>query len=154
MRVLIPGCGSAHELRCLAETGADAMAIDFSSSAVELAKRNAGPFADRIHLADFFHFEPGPKGFDVVYERAFLCALPRKLWTPYAARMAELVIRDGRLVGFFFYGDEPKGPPFGTNPAELHGLLDPAFDLAEDRPAAESLAVFREGERWQVWRRR
>ena len=68
--------------------------------------------------------------------------------------MAELVIRDGRLAGFFYYRDEPKGPPFGTNPAELHGLLDPAFDLAEDRPAAESLAVFREGERWQVWRRR
>jgi SAM-dependent methyltransferase len=154
MRVLVPGCGTAHELRCLAETGADVLAIDFSIGAVELAKRNAGPFGDRIRLADFFQFEPGRKAFDVIYERAFLCALPRKLWTRYAARMAELLAPGGRLAGFFFYGDDPKGPPFGTNAEELHALLDPAFDLAEDRAAAESLAVFRDGERWQVWRRR
>jgi len=153
-RVLVPGCGSAHELRCLAETGVDVLAIDFSISAVELARRNAGPFADRIRLADFFEFKPGPRPFDVVYERAFLCALPRKLWTRYATRMAELLGPGGRLAGLFFYRDDPKGPPFGTSAEELHALLDPAFDLVEDRAAAESLAVFRDGERWQVWRRR
>ena len=153
-RVLVPGCGSARELRCLAETGAEVLAIDFSIGAVELAKRNAGPFADRIRLGDFFQFDPGPERFDVVYERAFLCALPRKLWPRYAARMAELLGPSKRLSGFFFYHDDPRGPPFGTSPEELHALLDSAFDLVEDRPAAESLAVFQDGERWQVWRRR
>jgi SAM-dependent methyltransferase len=153
MRVLVPGCGSAHELRCLAETGADVLAIDFSIEAVELAKRNAGPFAERIRHADFFQFEPGA-GFDVVYERAFLCALPRKMWRRYATRMTELLGKGRRLAGFFFYRDDPKGPPYGTSPEELHALLDYAFELVEDRAAAESLAVFQGGERWQVWRRR
>jgi SAM-dependent methyltransferase len=152
--VLVPGCGSAHEVRYLAETGADVLAIDFSLQAVELGKKKAGPFADRVRLADFFQFDPGAKPFDVVYERAFLCALPRKLWARYAARMAELLGPGKQLAGFFFYSDNPRGPPFGTSPEELHGLLDSAFDLVEDRSAAESLAVFEGGERWQVWRRR
>ena len=154
VRILVPGCGSAHELRCLAEAGADLLAIDFSVEAIERAKENTGPLASRIRLADFFHFDPGPEKFDVVYERAFLCALPRTLWAGYAARMAELLGPGKRLVGFFFYGDSPRGPPFGTSPEELHALLDPAFELVEDRVAAESLAVFQSGERWQVWRRR
>jgi SAM-dependent methyltransferase len=154
MRVLVPGCGSGHELRCLAEVGAEVLAIDFSIEAVARAKENASSLADRILLADFFEFDPGPEAFNVVYERAFLCALPRKLWPRYAARMAELLGPGKRLAGLFFYGDNPRGPPFGTSPEELHRLLDPGFELTEDRVAAESLAVFQGGERWQIWRRR
>ncbi len=153
-RVLVPGCGTAHELKCLADAGTEVLAIDFSTEAVERAKRSAGALADRIRFADFFEFDPGPDAFDVIYERAFLCALPRKLWVRYAARMAELLGPGKWLVGFFFYADNPRGPPFGTSPEELHGLLDSAFELVEDRVAAESLAVFKDGERWQVWRRR
>jgi SAM-dependent methyltransferase len=153
-RILLPGCGSAHELRCLADAGAEVLGIDFSSEAVERAKENAGPLAARILFADFFEFDPGPEAFDLVYERAFLCALPRKLWASYAVRMAELLGPGKRLAGLFFYGDNPRGPPFGTNPEELHGLLDRGFELTEDRVATESLAVFQGGERWQVWRRR
>jgi len=153
-RVLVPGCGSAHELRCLVDAGADVLAIDFSIEAVERAKQNAGPLANRLRLADFFEFDPGPQAFDMIYERAFLCALPRKLWARYAARMAELLGPQKQLTGLFFYGDNPRGPPFGTSPEELHGLLDPGFELVEDRAAVESLSVFQDGERWQVWRRR
>ena len=153
-RILVPGCGSAHELLCLAEDGPDVLAIDFSTEAIERAKRNAGPLADRIRLADFFEFDPGPELFDVVYERAFLCALPRNLWARYAVRMAELLGPYKQLAGLFFYGDNPRGPPFGTSPEELLGLLDRGFELVEDRAAVESLSVFKDGERWQVWRRR
>ena len=106
-----------------------------------------------VQFADFFAFDVGPPPLDVVYERAFLCALPRKLWQAYADRMAELLQPSKLLAGFFFYRDSPRGPPFGTSPAELHQLLDPTFELIEDRPAADSLAVFEGGERWQVWRR-
>ena len=154
MRVLVPGCGSAHELRCFTEAGADVLAIDFSPAAVELAKRNAKELADCIRLADFFEFDPGPQPFDLVYERALLCALPRKSWTRYTSRMAALLSPGKRLAGLFFYSDNPRGPPFGTSPGELHELLDSAFELVEDRATVESLAVFKGGERWQVWRRR
>lgn len=153
-RVLVPGCGSGHEIAFLAGAGLDVLAIDFSPEAVELAKRYAGNLADRVQLADFFTFDAGAAPFEVIYERAFLCALPRKLWARYAERMAALLGPQQRLAGFFFYGDNPKGPPFGTSAEELHGLLGAAFEQIEDRPTTEQLPVFKGGERWQVWRRR
>jgi len=153
-RALIPGCGSGHEVIYMVESGLDVLAIDFSPQAVDLARQRVGSFADRVQLADFFAFDPGSPPFDVIYERAFLCALPRALWPRYGERMADLLRPEKRLAGFFYYGDNPRGPPFGTSPAELHGLLDAAFELIEDRPATDSLPVFEGGERWQVWRRR
>jgi SAM-dependent methyltransferase len=153
-RVLVPGCGSAHEVYYLAENGIDVLAVDFSAAAVEAARRNLGCFSELVQMADVFEFDAGGKPFDVLYERAFLCALPRKLWPRYGPSCAQLLRPGGHLAGFFFYGTDPKGPPFGTSPGELHALLDPFFEQIEDRPAVESLAVFGGGERWQVWRRR
>jgi SAM-dependent methyltransferase len=152
-RVLVPGCGSAYEVYYLAENGFQVLAVDFSVQAVELARRNLGCFADLVQLADFFDFDSGSRPFDLIYERAFLCALPRTLWSAYASRCAELLAPGGLLAGFYFYGSDPQGPPFGTSPQELHGLLDPHFEQIEDRHATESLPVFGGGERWQAWRR-
>lgn len=151
-RVLVPGCGSGHEVVFLADAGFDVLAIDFSPPAIELAHRNAARFTDRIVLADFFEFDAGA-GFDVIYERAFLCALPRGLWTRYGERMADIVRPGGCLAGFWFMDDNERGPPFGTNPAQLESLLAPAFALELDVPANDSLPVFAGRERWQTWRR-
>jgi len=153
-RIFVPGCGSAHEVVFLVQAGMDVLAIDFSAEAVELAQQHAGALADRIRLADFFTFDAGAMPFDVIYERAFLCALPRTLWTRYAERVADLLAPQQRLAGFFFYSDTLRGPPFGTSPEELLDLLGPSFEQIEDRPTAEPLPVFQDGERWQVWRRR
>jgi hypothetical protein len=46
LRVLIPGCGSAYEMRALVEAGHDVIAIDFSAAAIEAARRTLGPLAD------------------------------------------------------------------------------------------------------------
>jgi len=152
-RVLIPGCGSAYEAAYLADKGFDVMAIDFSQAAIEVARRNLDGFADIVRLADFFDFDFGHP-FDVIYERAFLCALPRRMWSGYADRCAELLKPNGVIAGFFFFADTPKGPPFGASQAELDGLMQPRFDRVEDRPVADSIEVFADKERWQVWRRR
>lgn len=152
-RVLIPGCGSAYEAYYLAESGFDVLAIDFSPAAVELAQRNLACFGDIVRLADFFDFDPGP-AFDVIYERAFLCALPRTIWAGYPQRCAQLLRPGGVIAGFFFFADTPKGPPFGTSPAELGALLETQFEQIDDQPVSDSIAVFAGKERWQVWRRR
>jgi SAM-dependent methyltransferase len=152
-RVLVPGCGSGYEIYYLAENGFDVTGIDFSRSAVERARRNLGCFAQRVQEADFFAFG-GAGDFDVIYERAFLCALPRKLWHAYALRAALLLKPGGLLAGFFFFDDHPRGPPFGTSEAELEGLLGPGFERRQDEAVADSIPVFQGKERWQVWRRR
>jgi hypothetical protein len=152
-RILIPGCCSAHEAYYLLENGFDVLAIDFSPTAVEIAQRNLGCFAASVSLADFFSFDFG-KPCDVVYKRAFLCALPPRIWPQYPPRVAELLRAGGELAGFYFLRETDKGPPFGTTPQALAALLDPYFELVEDRLVADSLQVFQGAERWQVWRKR
>lgn len=152
-RVLIPGCGSAYEAGYVAEHGFDVLAIDFSPAAVELAKKNLSRFGDVVRLADFFEFDCG-KPYEVVYERAFLCALPPRMWPQYPLRTAQILRPKGELAGFFFFKETEKGPPFGTTPEVLHALLDPYFDLVEDKTVTDSIPVFQGAERWQVWRRK
>jgi len=153
-RVLVPGCGSAWDVRCFAENGWDVLGIDFSTEALEAARVILGPFADRVRRADFFApLAEAP--FDTVYERALLCALPRRLWPAWGARMAELVRPAGKIVGFFYFDEGERGPPFPFHAAdELAGLLEPAFERFEDAPVPDSVSVFVGKERWQAWRRR
>jgi SAM-dependent methyltransferase len=151
--VLVPGCGSAWDVRHFAENGWDVLGIDFSHEALAAARPILGPHANRTRQADFFAALPEAP-FDVVYERAFLCALPRRMWGDWARRMAELVKPGGLLAGFFYFDAGERGPPFPLHSqAELDALLAPGFERIEDAPVADSIAVFLGKERWQVWRR-
>jgi SAM-dependent methyltransferase len=152
-RVLIPGCGSAYEAYFMADSGFDVLAIDFSEAAVDAARRNLACFPGIVQQADFFEF--GPVGlFDVIYERAFLCALPRRIWASYSSRAADLLPAGGLLAGYFYFDESVKGPPFGTNSDQLKALLSPSFDLIEDAAVHDSIPIFSGKERWQVWQRR
>ena len=152
-RVLIPGCGSAYEAYFLAENGFDVLAIDFSDAAVDAARSNLACFPNIVRLADFFEFEPDAL-FDVIYERAFLCALPPRTWARYPDRVATLLRPGGQLAGYFYHDESVKGPPFGASPEQLERLLSPRFDLIEDADVHDSIPIFAGKERWQVWRRR
>jgi SAM-dependent methyltransferase len=149
-RVLIPGCGSGYEVRAFAEAGFEVLAIDFAPAAVERAQRILGPLAERVRLADFFEsdFETP---FDLVYERAFLCALPRRLWPRYAPRVSQLLRSEGGLAGFFYFDDGERGPPFGLKAGELEALLGERFDRVTDAAVSDSIPIFTGKERWQVW---
>jgi hypothetical protein len=151
--VLIPGCGSAYEALWLAQAGWPVRAIDFSVQAVAAARAQLGPHAELVEQADFFLYEP-PFAPGWIYERAFLCALPKSRWADYAERVAALLAPQGLLAGFFFLGTTPKGPPFGIERDELDALLSPGFELIEDHPVADSIPVFAGRERWLTWRRR
>ena len=159
-RAFVPGCGSAWEVRFLAESGWDVLGLDFSAEAVAVARAALGSHRDRVREGDVF--APIPESpFDVVYERAFLCALPRRSWPLWGARMAELVRTGGSLAGYFYFdagvvegraGKERPGPPFPLQSLhELEALLAPAFARIEDAPVADSIPVFAGKERWQVW---
>ncbi|MGH8705571.1 MAG: methyltransferase domain-containing protein [Burkholderiales bacterium] len=153
-RVLVPGCGAGYEVELFAARGWDVLAIDFSDAAVEAARRGLGALSRLVRKADFFALAEG--AFDLVYERALLCALPRREWPRWAQRMAELVRPGGLLAGFYYVDDNLSGPPFGVSLEQLAALRAPAFALVEDKsvPPAQSLPVFQGKERWQLWERR
>lgn len=150
---LIPGCGTGYEVACLSEAGWDVTAIDFSEAAVEAARKALGPRGDRVVHADFFEFVPAAP-VELIYERAFFCALPPSMRPAIVERWAQLLRPGGLLAGFFFFDSAPKGPPFGISPAELANMLSPYFERIADEAVDDSLPVFAGRERWQVWRRK
>jgi len=151
-RVLIPGCGSGYEVRAFAEAGLETLAIDFAPAAVERAQRTLGPIAHLVRLEDFFEFD-FDRPFDLVYERAFLCSLPRPLRPRYVQRVIELLRPQGRIAGFFFFEDGERGPPFGLKVGELEMLLRDQFERIADAEVGDSIPIFAGKERWQVWSR-
>jgi len=150
--VLIPGCGNAWEARWLAERGRAVRAIDFAPAAVASARAALGQYADVVEEADFYTYQP-PFIPAWVFERAFLCALPKAQRAAYARRMADLLQPGALLAGYFFIGETPNGPPFAIARDELTALLTPFFTLVDDQPVADSLPIFAGRERWLVWRR-
>ena len=153
LHTLIPGCGSAWEAVHLAEQGWPVTALDFSPLAVDKARQVLGNVAVDLVCDDFFTFTPRHP-YQLIYERAFLCALPRKLWADWGQRVAGLLPSGGLLAGYFFLCEQVKGPPFGILPEELDTLLTPNFERIEDSAVDDSIAVFAGRERWQVWRRK
>ena len=167
-RVLIPGCGSGHEVAALDAAGFQVLAIDFAAAAIALARRVLSPaLAERcLRQADFFRFEDeldeplARPPFDWIYERAFLPALAPARWPQWAARVAMLLAPGGRLAGLFFVDaalpERRSGPPFVASRGELDTLLGVAFTCSEAAPlpAAETLPVFAGRLQWMVWQRR
>jgi thiopurine S-methyltransferase len=153
LATLIPGCGSAWEAAWLAARGWPVTALDFSPTAVARAREVLGTAAVDLVCADFFTYEP-PRPPALIYERAFLCALPRKLWDDWGRRVAALLPPGGLLAGYFFVCEQVKGPPFGILPDQLDGLLAGNFERLADTAVDDSIPVFSGRERWQVWRRR
>lgn len=153
LNTLIPGCGSAWEASHLADHRWPVTALDFSPTAVACAREVLADQAVDLVYADFFAWQPA-QALDLIYERAFLCALPRKLWADWGKRVAELLPPGGLLAGYFFVCDQLKGPPFGILPEQLDALLLPNFECLTNQPVADSIPVFAGRERWQVWRRR
>ena len=152
-RVLIPGCGTGYEVQAFHDAGFDVTAMDFSPVALERARHHLGPLGDRVRLDDFFADRSLTGPFDLIYERTFLCSMPPARWPVYAQRMTQLLPPRGRLIGLFFHGDEPDGPPFPITPAHSDELFRPAFRLTHDEPVADSLPLFAGRERWQEWTR-
>ena len=155
--VLVPGCGEGFEVGDLVQRGYDTTAIDFSHAAIAAAKNALGQIAQapNCHLkqADFFDGNLAATPFDLVYERAFLCALPPKLWADYATQMAKIIKPKGLLVGFFCYDPTPKGPPFGLEANGLEALFNGLFQRICCETPTDSISVFAGREQFEVWRR-
>lgn len=151
--VLVPGCGTGHDVLAFARAGTAVEGIDFSDRAIEAAKTVLGLHADRLRQDDFFAFAPRA-AYALVYERAFLCALPRGRWADWSRRVAALLAPGGQLAGYFFFGADRHGPPFALRDRqELEDLLGTAFACEEDAPSPDAVGVFAGRERWMRWRR-
>ena len=88
-RVLVPGCGTGHEIPAFVMAGYKVTAIDFSQEAIARARQRYAslPAVDFI-CGDFFTAPFGTEVFDLVYERTFLCAVPLDRRTDFVSLLA------------------------------------------------------------------
>lgn len=150
--VLIPGSGSGYEVQAFDAARYSVTAIDFSPGAVDQARKVLGPLAEKVILDDFFTYDFGPRSFDLIYERTFLCSMPPSRWPDYVERMAELLSDEGRLIGVFLYGQPSgEGPPYPLTEKQAQETLQKSFALVRSEPMTDSLPLFRGMERWQEW---
>lgn len=135
-RVLIPGCGSGHEVRFLASAGYDAVGADYSQAAVRQAERLIEQTTGAtVICADLLSAPPsGITQFDWAFDQTFFCAILPSQRQQYAIAMKQWLRKGGELWALSFRVPSPGGPPFDSTPEEYVSLLTSAgFVLAEKR---------------------
>ena len=134
-RVLVPGCGTGHDVRELAQRGLDVVGLDIAPLAIERARAHAPVGTETYELGDLFAFPEALRGtFDGVFEHTCFCAIDPSQRAAYVEAVAEVLRPRGRLLAVFFVdpGNDGDGPPFGCSAAELDRLFSDRFRLLSE----------------------
>lgn len=135
-RVLVPGCGSGHDVRALAGAGLEVVGLDIAPLALERARAFAKAGAETYRIADLFELPPDMRGaFDGVFEHTCFCAIDPARRADYVAAVSSALRPGGRLLAVFYAEPEHDGdgPPFGCRPEELDVLFGGVFRLLAER---------------------
>jgi SAM-dependent methyltransferase len=137
-RILIPGCGNAHEAEYLINEGfTDITLIDISPTATAILQEK---FTDspqvKIVCEDFFEHNGE---YDLILEQTFFCAISPTLRKKYVEKMRSLLSEEGKLVGVLFNVEfEKQGPPFGGFQSDYQSLFEKHFDFKSFEPCYNS----------------
>ena len=157
-RILVPGCGSGHDVRALAATGAEVVGFDLAPSAVEAAERFPRIGKETYVCGDFFAPPEDWTGtFDGIFEHTCFCAIPPDRRSDYAASVAKLLKSGGHLLAIFYLDPDHDGggPPYGCSLDELDERFLPRFRIIEEQgdiptfPGREGREILRVFERTQ-----
>jgi SAM-dependent methyltransferase len=124
-RILIPGCGNAHEAAYLIDAGfTNVCLLDISSEVVKKLQQKWSGKPVKIICQDFFEHQGS---YDLVFEQTFFCALDPSLRPAYVKKMFDLLVPGGKLIGVLFNRSFEGGPPFGGNEKEYRELFSVLF---------------------------
>ena len=129
IKILIPGCGNAHEAAYLHKMGFSNVFLADISLIPLKQFRSLHPSFPEEHIlhVDFFNLQGQ---FDLIVEQTFFCALVPDLRQKYAEKVYELLKPGGRLIGLLF--DDPLNtdhPPFGGDAQEYEKYFRPLFEF-------------------------
>ena len=134
-RVLVPGCGSGHDVRLLASHGAEAVGLDLAPAAIAAARKYSLAGNESYEAGDFFQPPTAwTRAFDGLFEHTCFCAIDPSQREAYARSAAGILRSGGRLLAIFYLDPgREEGPPFGCTTAELDSLFSPHFRLIEEQ---------------------
>lgn len=129
IRILIPGCGFAHEAAYLYKKGFKNITIvDIAATPLKQFAEKYPDFPEKkLIQADFFSLEGR---FDLIVEQTFFCSLPPTMRQDYVKKMAELLTSEGKLVGVLWsIHFNEDNPPYGGSKEEYLAYFKPFFHL-------------------------
>lgn len=129
IKILIPGCGNAHELEYLINKGFNNVnVLDYAQEPLQNIAKKLPHFPKKqLIQADFFNHEDS---YDLIIEQTFFCALDPSLREDYAAKMKQLLSDKGKIIGLLFqFPLSESGPPFGGSTKEYLNLFEPHFTI-------------------------
>jgi ubiquinone/menaquinone biosynthesis C-methylase UbiE len=140
--ILVPGCGSGHDVRAIAAASqtAQVIGLDLAPSALDRARRFSRTGQETYELASLFDLPAALAGrFDWVFEHTCFCAIDPRQRPDYVLAVLRALQPEGSLLALFFLNpwdpDEAPGeggPPFGVTRAELDQLFAGHFDFVEE----------------------
>jgi len=159
-RVLVPGCGTGHDVRAIARAWpeAEVIGLDLSPTALAAARKVPATGGKDDYLeGDLFTLAPedlpGGKLVDLVWEHTCFCAIEPSMRAAYVRAVAGLLVPGGGLWGVFYldpYDDEHQpgaGPPHGTSVGELHDHFVDRFEILDEWSPPHTYPG-REGREW------
>ena len=143
LRVLIPGCGSGYEVRAV-RASRPRRAARSTSPTRRSKPRGASSGRSRHGKEGRFLRASTSAAFDLVYERAFLCALPRRaVAATGGGAWRELVRPGGELAGFFYLRRQRARPALRHLARRSWSALLAARVRAEPKTRTSRRAVHR-----------
>ena len=131
--VVVPGCGTGHDVRVWAKAGFPATGMDLAPSAIRLARERTAAANLRAEFVqkDFLREQPD-RPFDWLFEHTLFCAIRPEDRDLYVSAVQRWLKPKGNFLAVFYLIDEKEGPPFGTKRDELMRRFSPNFDLHEE----------------------
>jgi cyclopropane fatty-acyl-phospholipid synthase-like methyltransferase len=131
--VLIPGCGTGHDVRAWSKAGFHATGYDLAPSAIELCKEKtkAAGLNANFAIGNFLYDEASQR-FDWIFEHTLFCAIAPERRDDYVKAVLRWLKPDGQYLAVNYFIPDKDGPPFGTTREEQIKSFSPHFDLLED----------------------
>ena len=139
LRILIPGCGNAHEADYLLRKGfPNVTLIDISEV---VTARIAQKYKDqpiKIVCEDFFKHTGS---YDLILEQTFFCTLSPTMRDKYIDKCFDLLVPGGKIAGVLF--NKPlgiPGPPFISGDEEYKKIFGSKFTITRYENCKNSIA--------------
>ncbi len=135
-RILVPGCGSGHDVRAVAIGGAEVIGLDLAPAAFQSAQSHPPVGHETYIVGDLFAPPADWLGtFDWIVEHTCFCAIPPARRPDYARSVASLLKPGGYLLAIFFLNPDhdQDSPPYGCSLDELDHHFSPFFRVEEEQ---------------------
>jgi SAM-dependent methyltransferase len=134
-KVLVPGCGAGHDVRLLAQEGADVLGLDIAPAGVKKAAAFPRVGSERYEQGDFLQLTDRHLGaYDWLVEHTLLCAIDPEERPSYVQWARAVLKPDGRFLAVFYREVKDyhgQGPPHPISEEAIELLFGEHFETLE-----------------------